>query len=577
LLVPNQRTEPPEIFADVNGRFGLKHKEKNFLIETEFSSPVISAFDVSSDENGVHLHKYQMGAETEMKENHGYVGNLDGTFFLLSDKHFPHIDKQTPEQDQTVQYDELNCVPGADFYPGCLVGTYILGMDTPLIDPVGITPPELGFFTYPFIFSVIIGLGLILWPFWSKIKETLFPVQKPYFFGDPIETTTSTTGLDHSGVATLISSRVEDENADREPTSNMSRLSTNTVPSTNSSSLKSIQVTENILGYGSHGTVVLEGSFDGKKVAVKRMLSEFYDVADHEVKMLQESDIHPNVVRYYYKEHCEGFMYMALEYCAGTISDLVTKRDIPEVHALNSLSYPLIFKQIMAGIQHLHSLSIVHRDLKPQNILISELKGGKNASPMPRILISDFGLGKRLADDQSSFHNTVLPGGGPAGTAGWRAPECLIASRAMGHGKDIVGLSGEWLNHEGRIPDPNLTGSFRITRSIDIFAAGCVFYYIVSMGNHPFGERFSREMNILKGNYRLQHLDNQKNSSLLKDLIRSMIMKDPRKRYYRINIGRMQKLYLPTLTFGQVLKNYRSFKISLIVSRLKLKNLNPHF
>lgn len=55
------------------------------------------------------------------------------------------------------------------------------------------------------------------------------------------------------------------------------------------------------VGYGSHGTVVYKGEFDGRAVAVKRLLIDFYDVAYHEVKLLQESDDHPNVVRYFYK------------------------------------------------------------------------------------------------------------------------------------------------------------------------------------------------------------------------------------------------------------------------------------
>jgi len=63
--------------------------------------------------------------------------------------------------------------------------------------------------------------------------------------------------------------------------------------------LKSITVTDSVLGYGSHGTVVYKGQYDGRSVAVKRLLIDFYDVAFHEVRLLQESDDHPNVVRYF--------------------------------------------------------------------------------------------------------------------------------------------------------------------------------------------------------------------------------------------------------------------------------------
>ena len=99
---------------------------------------------------------------------------------------------------------------------------------------------------------------------------------------------------------------------EEEPSSTISRTSATSRKSTTGTGLRSLTVTETVLGYGSHGTVVLEGTFEGRKVAIKRMLADFYEVADHEVKMLQESDLHPNVVRYFFKEQTDGFTYIAL-------------------------------------------------------------------------------------------------------------------------------------------------------------------------------------------------------------------------------------------------------------------------
>jgi serine/threonine-protein kinase/endoribonuclease IRE1 len=48
------------------------------------------------------------------------------------------------------------------------------------------------------------------------------------------------------------------------------------------------------LGSGSNGTLVFAGKFDGRAVAVKRMLVQFYDLASQETKLLRESDDHPN-------------------------------------------------------------------------------------------------------------------------------------------------------------------------------------------------------------------------------------------------------------------------------------------
>ncbi|KAI4260033.1 MAG: hypothetical protein L6R42_004255 [Xanthoria sp. 1 TBL-2021] len=83
--------------------------------------------------------------------------------------------------------------------------------------------------------------------------------------------------------------------------------------------------TDTVLGHGSHGTVVYKGSFGSRDVAVKRMLSNFYDIAAHEVGLLQESDDHHNVIRYYDKEVTGDFLYIALELCPASLQDVVER------------------------------------------------------------------------------------------------------------------------------------------------------------------------------------------------------------------------------------------------------------
>lgn len=48
------------------------------------------------------------------------------------------------------------------------------------------------------------------------------------------------------------------------------------------------------------------------------------------------------------------------------------------------------------GLVALHQRGIVHRDIKPQNILLTDSRRAK---------VSDMGLCKRLAIDQSSFES----------------------------------------------------------------------------------------------------------------------------------------------------------------------------
>ena len=51
-----------------------------------------------------------------------------------------------------------------------------------------------------------------------------------------------------------------------------------------------MQVTSEILGYGSCGTIVFSGTLDGRQVAVKRILRQFNELAHKEIAALIVSD-----------------------------------------------------------------------------------------------------------------------------------------------------------------------------------------------------------------------------------------------------------------------------------------------
>ncbi|KAK3303076.1 uncharacterized protein B0T15DRAFT_262743 [Chaetomium strumarium] len=282
------------------------------------------------------------------------------------------------------------------------------------------------------------------------------------------------------------------------------------------------------LGTGSNGTIVFAGKWDGRDVAVKRMLVQFNEIASQETRLLRESDDHPNVIRYYAQQERAAFLYIALELCQASLADIVQKPHYHrELAQAGQRDMPGVLYQIANGLSHLHSLRIVHRDLKPQNILVNMGKDGR-----PRILVSDFGLCKKLEGGQSSFGATTAHA---AGTTGWRAPELLIDDDAPGSntmtftdpGSSVHSASGSAVV-EG--PGPHHR---RVTRAIDIFSLGLVFYYVLSEGEHPFdcGDRFMREVNIRKGNYTLDRLDSLGDFAFeARDLIKSMLSAKPRER-----------------------------------------------
>ncbi|GMR63013.1 hypothetical protein PMAYCL1PPCAC_33208 [Pristionchus mayeri] len=123
-----------------------------------------------------------------------------------------------------------------------------------------------------------------------------------------------------------------------------------------------------------------------------------------------------------------------------------------------------ILRQMTSGLAHLHSKKIVHRDLKPQNVLFS-VRGGT-----VRAVISDFGLCKTHRPDMMSLSK----GSGVVGTFGWVAPEVL---------------KGQSTSYP-----------------MDIFSLGCIFYYVLTGGSHPFGEPVHQTSKIDKGIYKLRGL-----------------------------------------------------------------------
>ena len=118
------------------------------------------------------------------------------------------------------------------------------------------------------------------------------------------------------------------------------------------------------------------------------------------------------------------------------------------------------------------------------------------------MLISDFGLCKKLDVDQTSFYPTANGAMG-AGTVGWRAPEILRGDVKLDEVPDEHSLSSRGststIGGSASSGGAPATGKrTRLTKSVDIFALGCLFYYTLTNGGHPYGDRFEREVNIMK-------------------------------------------------------------------------------
>lgn len=69
------------------------------------------------------------------------------------------------------------------------------------------------------------------------------------------------------------------------------------------------------------------------------------------------------------------------------------------------------------------------------------------------------------------------------------------------------------------------------TCAVDLFSLGCLFYYVLSKGLHPFGDNLRRQANILGGDYNLEDIQGEERQIILqKLLIGAMISSKPLER-----------------------------------------------
>ncbi|XP_008309937.1 death-associated protein kinase 2 isoform X2 [Cynoglossus semilaevis] len=202
---------------------------------------------------------------------------------------------------------------------------------------------------------------------------------------------------------------------------------------------------------------------------------------EREVRILQELQ-HPNVISLHDVYESRTDVVLILELVSGgeLFDFLAQKETLSEEEATQFI------KQVLDGVQYLHSKRIAHFDLKPENIMLLD----RNI-PLPRIKLIDFGLAHKI-EAGTEFKNIF-------GTPEFVAPEIV--------NYEPLGLEA------------------------DMWSIGVITYILLS-GASPFlGDSKQETLGNISGvSYQFDEEFFNNTSELAKSFIRQLLEKDTRKR-----------------------------------------------
>ena len=262
-----------------------------------------------------------------------------------------------------------------------------------------------------------------------------------------------------------------------------------------------------LIGQGAFGKVNLGlNVLTGRVVAIKSFNKKNLDKNKKDLsRILYETNLmkkldHPNITKIFETFENDNYFLISMEYInGGNLFSYVKKR-----RKISEKISKYLFRQIILGLNHIHSHNIVHRDIKLENILIDF----KN-----NIKICDFGIGTILKSPDDLLYEQW-------GTPIYMSPEILLSNK-----NNNIGYKG--------FP-------------VDIWACGIALYIMLS-GTFPFivddkGSEissFNDKSNKSEAYYnkeiKLAIINKEPNeieniSTEAKDLLNGILNKDPNKR-----------------------------------------------
>ena len=250
--------------------------------------------------------------------------------------------------------------------------------------------------------------------------------------------------------------------------------------------IKYIKYDDIILGKGAFGKCYQFRAIDKEdlnfyagKIIKKEKVSNLKKSLLDEINVQKQFKDNPKIVgvKDYFED--DENVYIILELCKNkSLLDYLKKRG-----KLTEIEVKCFIFQLLQGLKCLHKKKVIHRDLKPNNLLLND----KN-----ELKIGDFGVIAQLSDDKERRYSIC-------GTYNYMAPE-IFENNGKGY-------------------------SFEV----DIWSVGIIMYQLLT-GKLIFDGKSSLEIqkNILK--FKTENLDVSGLSIVAADLIKQILVKDPRQR-----------------------------------------------
>lgn len=237
------------------------------------------------------------------------------------------------------------------------------------------------------------------------------------------------------------------------------------------------------IGSGSFGSVYL-AVYKGSLVAIKKCRKDEHSKEEilNLRRFLDNNNKYKNLINIISLN--ENSKEMIFELCnRGNLEDYIKNNE------LSTLEIKFLLKQIVEGLQIIHSKGLIHRDMKPKNILLHE-------ETIPKI--GDFGESKALAKDRIDAETFK-------GTPGYISPQMVDGDN--------------------------------YTNKTDIFSLGVILYYMY-YGDIPWTKKIfdiKKEFNMILIEPEINQIFENHPGIYIpdsaKDLIKKMLRKDENERY----------------------------------------------